>query len=72
MLSDEFEGFHAEQLKLMPAPVSVIYISDMGNGFDCGYVLRLDLQNGIGFGYRDGYGLNKSVYTMPFRKNNEF
>jgi len=52
MLSDEFEGFHAEQLKLMPAPVSDVYISRLNSEF--------------GFGYGDGYGYGSDQYGYGY------
>ena len=52
MLSDEFEGFHAEQLKLMPAPIGVIYLSTFERGYGHNYIYG----NGDGYGYEDVYG----------------
>jgi hypothetical protein len=56
MLSDEFEGFHAEQLKLMPAPVSIVYLYETGYGYVYGYVYGDGYGHEYGYGYGDGYG----------------
>jgi len=55
MLSDEFEGFHAEQLKLMPAPVSLVYLDETGYGYVYGYVYGDGFGSGFGSGFGHGY-----------------
>jgi len=77
MLSDEFEGFHAEQLKLMPAPVSIVYLNETGYGYIYGYVYgdgygheygygnRYGHEYGYGYGDGYGYGVGYAKLSLP-------